>query len=153
MPIYQAQVTGTSNSVAGTEDTFVEVSFAASSAGRIRRVLVSVETASQDTRSIVLFKRVSAAGATGAAYTPTKADAQMRTPASTTNIKNGATAFTVGTLVDTPRRVNINGRAIYEWVPRNAQEEIVVVGGNRFALTITCSAASVIHGVTVEWEE
>mgnify|MGYP003339284494 CR=1 FL=1 len=97
--------------------------------------------------------RAGAAGATGAAYTPTKADAQMRTPASTTNIKNGATAFTVGTLVDTPRRVNINGRAIYEWVPRNAQEEIVVVGGNRFALTITCSAASVIHGVTVEWEE
>lgn len=153
MPIYQAQVTATSNATAGTEDSFAEISFAAASAGRIRRVLVSVETASQDSRSIVLFKRTSAAGATGVAYTATKADAQMRANASAVTVKNGATAFTVGTLVDTPRRVNVNGRAIYEWVPRNAQEEIVVVGGNRFAVGIACSAASVTHGVTVEWEE
>lgn len=153
MPIYQAQVTATSNAAAGTEDAFVEIAMLAASAGRIRRVLVSVETASQDTRSIVLFKRVSAAGATGVAYTATKADAQMRANVSTATVKNGATAFTVGTLVDTPRRVNINGRAIYEWVPRNAQEEIVVIGGNRFVVGIACSAVSVVHGVTVEWEE
>lgn len=153
MPIYQAQVTATSNTAAGTEDTFVEISAAASSACRIRRVLVSVETASQDTRSVILFKRVSAAGATGVAYTATRADAQMRTSSATTTVKNGATAMTVGTLVDTPRRVNLNGRAIYEWVPRNAAEEIVVVGANRFALTITCSAVSIVHGVTVEWED
>jgi hypothetical protein len=153
MPIYQAQVAAISNATANVEDTFIEVAFAAAAAGRIRRVLVSVETASQDCRSIVLFRRLSAAGAGGSAYTPTRADPQMRVPVSATNIKNAATAFSVGTAVDIPRRVNLNGRAIYEWVPRNSMEEIVAVGGNRFCVGIACSAVGIIHSVTCEWEE
>lgn len=153
MPIYEAQVSATSNASGGTEDTFVEISAAAGSALRIRRFAVSVETAAQDTRSIILAKRVSAAGATGTAYTATRKDAQQRATSATVNVKNGTTAFTVGTLVDTPMRFNLNGRGLYEWVARNAAEELIVVGGNRFALTITCSAASIIHGAMVTWED
>lgn len=153
MPQYTTNVTATTNATPGTEDTFIEISAAAASALRIKRVHISVNTASSDARVQANFKRVSAAGATGTAGTAVRKDAQMRTSSSTVTVKNGATAFTVGTLVDTPYAVNLNGRATYEWIPRNYMEEIVVVGANRFALGIICSVASVLVTADVEWED
>ena len=153
MPQYTTTVTATTNVTAGTEDAFVEISFAAASAGRIKRVHISTNTAASDARIQALMKRVSAAGATGAAGTAVRRDAQMRVSSSTVVVKNAAVAFTVGTLVDTPYVANLNGRATYEWIPRNYMEELVVVGANRFVVGLICSVVSVIVTVTVEWED
>ena len=153
MPIYETTVTATSNSVAGTEDQFVEIVMAASSAGRIRRVSVSAQTPSQDCTTTVKLRRNSAAGATGTGGTATKQDAQMRNTSATANVKNGVNNFTVGTNVDIPHIENFNGRTTWQWIPRNMQEEIITVGGNRFAVGIQCSSASVVHTVSVVWED
>jgi hypothetical protein len=153
MPQYTTTVTAASNASAGTEDAYVEISFAAASAGRIKRVHVSADTAASDARIKANLKRTSAAGATGTAGTAVRRDAQMRVSSSTVTVKNAAAAFTVGTLVDTPYVANLNGRSTYEWIPRNYMEELVVVGANRFVVGVVCSVASVSITVTVEWED
>lgn len=153
MPQYTTTVTATSNAVAGTEDAFIEISFAAGSGGRIKRVHASVETAAQDTRSIISLKRTSAAGATGTAGTAVKKDGQVRASSATILVKNAAAAFTVGTIVDAPWVENVNGRSVMNWIPRNYQEEMIVQGANRFVVGVACSAGSIIHRVDVEWED
>ena len=155
MPLYSMTVSATSNVTPATEDTFADVVAAAGSRCLIKRVRVSVETAAQDTRSIVRLLRKSAQGATGVAGLAVKADSGSRASSVTltTAVKNGTTAMTAGTITDIIDGMNLNGRAIWEWIPRNAAEELYIAGAIIFGVNIACSAASVIHRVSVLWDD
>lgn len=155
MPMYSMTVSATSNTVAGTEDTFLDLVAAAGSRLLVKRVQVSIETAAQDTRSIVKLLRKSAQGATGTAGVAAKLDSGSRASSVTltTAVKNGTAAMAVGTIVDTLPVMNLNGRAIWEWIPRNAQEEVYIAGAAIFGVNIACSAVSIVHRVTCWWED
>jgi hypothetical protein len=153
VPQYVTTVTATTNPTANTEDTFIEISLPAGNAGIIKRCHLSMQTPNSDARITANLRRVSAAGAGGTAGTANKKNSIMRNTGATATVKNGATAMTVGTAVDLPQQININGRASYDWIPRNYMEEIVVQGGQRFALGLLCSAVSQVVTVTVEWED
>jgi hypothetical protein len=153
MPQYTTTVTATSNAVANTNDTFVEISCAAGSSARIKRIHVSPETPSQDTRTIVSLIRTSTAGATGVAGAAVRRDGTQRATSATVNVKNAVAAFTVGTVIDTPWVEAFNGRSVMSVIPRNYMEEIIIQGGNRLVLAIQCSSASIIHRVDIEWED
>lgn len=153
MPNYTATVTATTNGTANIEDGFVELLAAASSAFRVKRVSISMQTPASDARLTVTMRRTSAAGATGTAATFVRREPAMRATSVTGFVKNGTTAFTIGTLTDLIDVKNVNGRATYEWIPRNYMEEAVVVGGSRFSLGIACNVVSQIATVTVEFED
>jgi hypothetical protein len=150
---YLAEVQATTNSSANTEDTFIELKAAASTSLLIKRVRVSVNTAASDDVFTVRLLRNSAAGSGGGAYTPLKK--RQLAPASTVtcNVKQTTSAFSVGSNTDVPDRVNVNGRAIWEWIPRGSEEFIETASAAYFAVGIACSAASKKVDVTVEWEE
>jgi hypothetical protein len=122
MPNYTVTVNGTSNGVAGTEDGFIEILAAAGSALRVKRISISMQTAASDARITANIRRTSTAGATGTAYTPLRREPAMRASSASAVVKNGAAALTVGTLTDFIGAVNVNGRATYEWIPRNYME-------------------------------
>lgn len=153
MPNYTTTVTATSNGVAGTEDGFIELLAAAGSAFRVKRVAISMQTPASDARITATFRRTSTAGATGTASTPLRREPAMRASSVAGVVKNGATALTIGTLTDLIDVKNVNGRATYEWIPRNYMEEIVVVGGSRFSLGISSNVASQVITATVEFED
>jgi hypothetical protein len=150
---YICEVQATSNSTAGTEDEFVELKSGSGLTLLIKRVRVDIYTPSQDSVSTIRLLRNSAAGSTGVAYTPLKKRQGAPGSAATCNVKNTTSAFSVGTNVDNPDRVDVNGRAIWEWIPRGSEEFIETGSNGYFAVGIKCSTASVVHDVTVEWEE
>jgi hypothetical protein len=153
MAQYSAEVQATSNATANTEDTFIELKAASSTSLLIKRVRVSIFTPSSDTTTTVRLLRNSGAGSGGTSYTPLKKRQLSPSSTATCNVKNGTSAFSVGSNTDCPDRVNVNGRAIWEWIPRGNEEFTETASGAYFAVGIACSSASIKHDVTAEWEE
>lgn len=153
MPLYEATVSATSNVANGTADAFIEILAAAGSALKIKRVKVAVTTPASDSRTLVALLRNSAAGATGTAGTAVKLDSTQRASSATVLVKNGTTAFTVGTTTNTFELDACNGRGRYEWIPANPREELTVEGGAYFVVSITSDTNSVVHRVSVVWED
>lgn len=153
MPLYSSTVSATSNATANTDDTFVEIAAAAGSQLRINRVRVSIATAASDTTGQVRLVRKSAAGSGGVAGTIVKIDSNTRASSASSTVKSGTTAFSAGTITDTVEAQQVNGRAIWEFIPRDDTEEIVVAGSGIFGVIIQNSSASIVHRVTVWWED
>ena len=153
MAFYTATVSATSNSSGGTDDTFVEILAAASSAIRIHRIEVGCGTAATDTQTLVKLSRATGAGATGTAYTPLKRDNTMRDSGSTVKVKNGTNAFTVGAGESILESNRVNTRGTYRWLPTVQGREIYVAAAAYFDVVINCPSNSIVHTVTVEWEE
>ena len=76
-----------------------------------------------------------------------------RAAASAITVKSGATAFATGTITDQFDRVNLNARAIWEWMARGDEEKIEVPAGGIFGINILVSVASIVITVTVWFEE
>jgi hypothetical protein len=153
---YHADVNATSNATLATEDTWIELFPPAGVAIRIKRIRVSVSTAASDTITRVRVQRASAAGATGTAFTPTKRQPSTTGASATTcNVKNGTTAFSVGTAVANSVQldVNFNDRGVFEWVARDDDDYIWSGVNERIAILLRDSVASIIHGVEVDWVE
>jgi len=151
MPEYTATVSATSNSSANTDDTFVEILAAAGSALKIKMVEVALGTAASDTVTTAKLLTNSAAGATGTAGTAAKVNSHMRASSATVVVKNGATAMSVGTTTTTHQIARLNGRATYRWVPPSGP--IIVTGAAYFAVALQNTGTSVVHAVTVLWED
>jgi len=153
MPRYRVVVSATSNGSANTDDTFVELLFAAASGGWIKRVRVSCVTAASDTITTIKMVLNSAAGATGTAGTAVRLNSTTRATADTPLIKNGTNAFSVGTTTSTFENVTINSRSYWEWIPTKPEEELFILGGAYFAVVLQDSGTSQVHKVTVEYED
>jgi hypothetical protein len=153
MPTFTEHVEATTNTVGDTEDTFVELTAAAGSGLRVKRVRISCATPAIDNRFSVRLVRKTVAGATGVAFTPVKRDPDMRASSAVCNVKNGVTAFTIGTLGDIVDEFSLNTRALFEWVPRGEEEVLKIAAGGIFGVLLKCNAASIIAKVDVEHED
>lgn len=153
MPKYSTNVSATSNSTPSTEDSFIELTAAASSQLKVQKFSMTMESAASDDIVSWRLVRKSAAGATGSAFTPVKKDGQTRASSATAKVKNGTSAFTTGTITDVCDQGSFNGRGGYEWIPRKADEEWICAGSGIIGLVISCSAASKVLRVNMDHED
>src|SRR6266496_158259 len=152
MAQYTTLVNATSNSSANTEDTFIELFPPASVSLLLKRYRVSFTAAPADVTTRIRVKRVSAAGATGTSGTIVKRRPAAPAAVSSSTVKNGTAAFTVGTLVDTVADSAVNSRGVFEWVSRDEDDYIVSGVNQRLSITISCSAVSTVHTVECDFE-
>jgi hypothetical protein len=150
---YNALVNATSNASANTEDTFIELLPPSNVAIILKRVRVSLTGTPADNNTRVRVKRVSAAGATGTSGTAIRTRPAAPATVSTVTVKNGTTAFSVGTLVETVLDSAVNQRGIFEWVARDEDDYITSGINQRLAITVSSSAVSIVHTVECSWEE
>jgi hypothetical protein len=155
MPEYKVGINATTNSVADTEDAFIELLSANPSVIRVKRIRIACQTASQDGRIQWRLLRTTTAGATGAAGTAVKKKPGTRATGATVNVKNAAVAFTVGTVGDIFDQGSLNTRAVYEWVPRGDEEVVEMTGDavNRLVLGIKSSIVSLVLDIYLEYED
>ena len=153
MAQYYTTVNATSNSSANTEDTFIELLPPSSVSIIVKRVRVSLTGSPADNATRVRVRRVSAAGATGTSGTIVKKRPEAPASVATSTVKNGTSAFSVGTNVDLVLDAAVNQRGIFEWVSRDEDDYIVSNTNQRIAVTIASSAVSIVHTVEAEWEE
>lgn len=160
MATYIIQVQATSNTSANTYDSFIEcVSGAATTSFFLTRVRISVATVSSDTVTTAKIVLNTGVGATGTSYTPVPKRATAPSATTVCKVKNGITAFSVGSTLSIFDQVNINGRAIWEWVPRSEDEKYDsntaqgTAAKGYIAIACSVSAASVVLNVTAEIQE
>lgn len=153
MAQYYTTVNATSNSTATTEDTFIELLPPSGVALILKRVRVSFTATPADNAFRVRVKRVSTAGATGTSGTIVKKRPTSPAAVTTSTVKNGTTAFSVGTLVDTVLDAATNTRGVFEWLSRDEDDYIVSNTNQRIAITGASTAASNVATFEADWEE
>lgn len=150
---YTITVSATSNASANTEDRFIEHLAAAGSGFWITRVKVYAGEAAADTLVRGRICTASDAGATGTSFTPAKKNAGGRAASGTCLIKNGANAFSVGTVTITHAKFVINGRGQYEWIPKEQDERIWIPAASYGILLLECSATADVQVAEMEISE
>ena len=153
MPSYSCIGSGTSNSVASTEDNFLEITAAASSGVGVYRVLVCPDTASLDNLFEPRLIRTTAAGSTGTAGTVNKMDPNARATASTLTVKNTTTDFTVGGSPVYLLDASINCRSPFEWVANTDDDMMRANGSTYFVVGIKVEVASKLFKCCTYWRE
>lgn len=154
MAEYIARVQATSNSSANTEDEFVELRAAASTGFLLKRVRISCATAGSDVDITArIASLASGTAGSGTAFTPLKK--RPTAPAATTacTVKTTTTALALGGTPATLEQVDVNGRSVWEWVPRGDEEYIDSGSAGIITIAIKVSAVSIVLDVTVEFEE
>lgn len=145
---YTATVTATSNSVADTDDTFIDLTAAASTTAILKRVKITTKTAAKDDRVSIRILRKSASGAGSAAGTAVPNRALAPTATVGVKVKNGTSTFATGTITATIEEIELNGRATLDFPCEYETATAGIIGIN-----VLRSDTSVITSVTVEWEE
>jgi hypothetical protein len=149
------EVSATTNSVANTEDAFIEIAGATGTGFFLKRVRISTYTPASDTVITPRIVAYSSGAASGGSSAGTLNKKRTISPAATSTayVKNGTTNFPLGTVSTTYDQTNVNGRAIWEWIPRGNEEYIDSGALGVLAIVVKCSAASVVINATAEIEE
>lgn len=151
---YTSIISATTNVSGATDDTFVDITPAAGRIVKITRISATVNTASDDSRYNLRVIRKSAQGTGSTAGTIVKRDPLLsQASASTTQVKNGTSAFTAGTAVDTCINTNFNGRAGFEWVARDEEDMIGSNTAQIVGVNVICDQASKVLIVSIDWRE
>ena len=156
---YTANVQATSNSVANTEDVFIEVKAATGVVFKVKRVRVGFSdgtaTAGVDNHfRIKLARWDTTTAGTSSAFTPIKRNINLNAATSTCKIKSGTTALALGTgNVETLDLIAPNGRALYEWLARDDDDMWVVKAASCFAVVIQSSVVSQKFTASCDWVE
>jgi hypothetical protein len=155
---YSVGVNATSNTTINTEDTFVELSAVIIKVKRVEvRLGDGTGTVGLDNDFRVRLVRKTAGGATGTSGTAVRIKQEDRTSGATVTVKNGVTAFTTATLGDIIYTQTVNGRALFQWMPRDEDEIIqthsTLGSGGMFAVLIQSAVVSQKFQVNVLWAE
>lgn len=153
MAQYTCTVNATSNTSTSTEDTFIELFPPANVSILLKRVRISLTTPALDTQMSVRVTRASAAGATGTSFTPIERRPAGPASVTTVNVKNGTSAFTVGTVVDVLMNTAFNGRGLFEWVARDERDIIESGVNQRMGILFKSGTASTVITAECDWEE
>lgn len=154
MAQYSLVVNATAHSTINTEDTWIEIFPPAAVSVQLKRIRVSFShTTVSDVPARIRVTRNSAAGATGASQTPIERRPSGPASVSTCLVKNGTTAFTVGTVVDAPIDVSVNSRGVFEWVARDERDVIESGLNQRLCVCVRVNLASMVLGVEADFEE
>lgn len=151
---YESLVSATTHGTPDTDQSFIDITPAASRQVKIVAIYASVNTApGTEARMRIKLCRKSAQGAGSIAGTIVKADPGIDTSANTTQIKDTTNAFAAGTIVDTIIDDNFNDRAPYVWVARDADDMKVSGVAQIIGVNILSSVASKVVHVKIVWRE
>lgn len=154
MAQYRVTVNATANSSINTEDTWIEMFPPANVSILLKRIRISFpHTTVSDVPARVRVTRASAAGATGTSFTPVKTRPAAPASVSTVNVKNGTSAFSVGTVVDVVLDAVVNTRGIFEWVARDESDFIISGVNQRLNVLLRVNLASMVCNVECDFEE
>lgn len=154
MAQYRATVSATGNGTINTEDTFIEMFPPSNVSILLKRIRISCNHGTaQDVPIRARITRSSAAGATGTAFTPIKLRPTAPASVTTCNVKNGTSAFTVGTVVDVVLDSVFNARGIFEWVARDESDFIVSGVNQRINVLLRGNLISLLMSAECDWEE
>lgn len=156
MAAYKAVVQATSNSTAGTDDTWIEILPPAGVELVLKRLRIgNADTTVADQWCWVRVYRTTTAGSSGFPYTPVKMRPEAPASVCSVVIKLTNNAFTVGTIATggIMDRTVFNTRGMYDWTARDADDFRVSGTNQRIAIVIAVNAAS--HDLCVEatWVE
>lgn len=154
MARYFANVTATSLSVAGGEN-WVEILTA--SQIFIDRVLIyhtdGTQAALSERTMRITFAETSTTGNAGIASTPTAYNANAPPSTCTVMIKDGSTAFRLGTQTTTFDTTSCYRYHNFEFLAKDYNDMISVTAGQRFTVQIDTSVSGVALTVRVSWRE
>jgi len=153
MADYVVTVEATSNTSANTQDEFIEITGAASTGFFLKRIRVSCATPGIDAVITATVVKLSSNGASGTTGTINKVRPTAPAATSAAKVKNGTAAFTLGSVSATLDQIDVNTRAIWEWVPAEERDFYDSGSAGILALLIKCSMASVVIDATFEFEE
>ena len=153
-------VQATSNATGGTEDEFIELDAPTGVGFFLKRVRVSCNTPNSDVDITPRITQDSSRGTGGVTATIVKKRPTAPAPQTLALIKTGTTVFSLGTVTNTVDQTNLNGRAVYEWIPRGNEEYVdsgpgatPTVATGTIAIIVKVSSASTVLNLTAEWEE
>ncbi len=153
MAEFTVEVQATSNTSANTEDEFIEISGAASTGFFLKRVEISCNTPNSDVDITGRIVKLSAVGASASAGTSVQKRPTSPTATSTVKVKNSTNAFYLGSVTSTFWQTNVNGRAVWAWIPRGNEEYIDSGSAGIIAVVAKVSSASIVLNVNAEYEE
>ena len=155
MPEYVLEVSAASNTVVNTEDTYVEIDGFVKIKKVIVRLGAGTEAAGVDNNYRVRILTKTILGATGAAGTENpRMHGDDRAAGIAALVKNGATAFSVGTVGRVLEQAVRNGRETYIWEPPEGYTTTRdLADGRAFAVIIQNPVVSITFQVTVVYEE
>lgn len=153
MADYTIVAQATSNSSPNTVDELIEISGAAGTGFFLKRVEISCQSPNSDVDITGTIIRLTTVGGTGAAYTPKQKRTTSPVATSTVKIKNGTTNFSYGTTGNSLWQTDVNGRAVWAWIPRGNEEYIDSGAAGIVAISVAVSGASQVINVNAEIEE
>lgn len=155
MPEYVVEVNAPSNTTVNTEDTFVEINGYVVIKKVIVRLGDGTETAGVDNNYRVRLVTKTAVGATGTGGTENQHKSKDdRAAGIATTVKNGATAFSVGTVSTVLEQAIRNGRETYIWEEEDGFATTRdLADGRCFGVLIQNPVVSTDFQVTVVYEE
>lgn len=158
MAQYSIVAIATSNTSVNTDDGFIEIDSPATITIKIKRVRIGLGDgtiiAGVDNHfRIKLMRWTTGSGSAGTAFTPVKRNGTSVAAVSTVKIKNGTTAFALGTTTEIVDQIAPNGRALYEWIARDDDDMIVTKPGEYFAVVISSPIASQTFTVSCDFME
>jgi len=155
MPEYVVEVNATSNGTINTEDTFVEIN----GFHKVKKVTVrqgdGTETVGLDNNYRVRVITKTVVGATGVAGTENPREhGDDRAAGIAALVKNGTSAFTVGTVGRVLEQAVRNAREHFTWEPENGYVTTRdLADGRCLGVIIQCPVVSKTFQVTVVYEE
>lgn len=154
MPEYVVEVNATSNTTINTEDTFVEIDGFVTIKKVIVRLGDGTDASGLDNNYRVRIVNKTVLGATGTAGTENpRRYRDDRAAGIATLVKNGTTAFSVGTVTTIEQGVR-NARETYIWEPPEGYTTSnLLVDGRAFGVLIQNPVVSTTFQVTVVYEE
>jgi hypothetical protein len=153
-----AGVAATSNSTAGTEDVFIQLTGASGKRYWIRRMRVfyrgDTTAVGDNTVQCRLITVTTASGGSGTSVTPQPIDPEMPAAVTSCIVKNGTTALALGTgTVTQYLSFDFNERGFYEWAALDPSERITAGSAGIAELVILSSAASRQYWAEIEFDE
>lgn len=154
MPQFRVAFVATSNTSGGVEDTWIEIFPPSGVSIAVKRVLLtSADTTLSDGYVLSRWGRFSTAGSGGTAATIIKLRPDSPNSVCTVNVKNGTTAFTLGTNIEYVTVQSHNARGIWEYVARDGDDFVSSGTNERLSWIMRTQAASHDMGIQMDWEE
>lgn len=156
---YQVPVSGATFTTANTEEWYIVITPPAAVSLRIKKIRFKCNAGTGATAVDRYFKlkicSLTGAPTTGTSSTPRSINENLSVAQSTCLVRSGtaATSFTGGTITKTFDTISLWYNLQFEWYAMDADDQIVLIPGEKFGLGGTSSTSSQTFTASVVWSE
>jgi hypothetical protein len=135
------------------EHIFIEFVPAASTSISIKKLTCSSSSTPGDTAQRIRVRRETTAGSGGIAGTITEMNPSGTVATTTCNVKNGSTAFSLGTATDLLLDDAFQSRGDFEWIARDRNEYLWSGEGERVIVTLSSTTTVINYNINCFFDE